>query len=343
MSRRGTLTRLFSRKGKSQKASVSVNVICRATDEGYELTFKLSDSIPAVKERIKTLYRRSGEDDINLLFGGNILNDGQTLQSIFRRGGMVTAPIEVIFLDDNAAAMVTATAAAAASSNLPAGLPRELYLTPSYDSDESSLGPFSVRGREVNRHTRKAKSAKSNHRSREQKSARSKSPTLKSLSEALDEYEALQMLRGMSLKGLIHPGVARIADAMLGGTDDEKVAPTPDKLVDSFDTSETERVITCPSCQDDFPESETIAFLCSLDQKVDGQDHCLCVDCAKMYVNSAKTQDPRIKCFHQGCEHFLLPQEIALVLGEGNVETGMKDPTYHEIDLLRRDYVINHG
>ena len=106
------------------------------------------------------------------------------------------------------------------------------------------------------------------------------------------------------------------------------------------DDFELERVIDCPVCMEVFPERETFSFFCNIDQEHDITaplyPHTLCRDCAVNYLDANKQSACRIPCFMQGCNHELLPQEIALILGRGDMEVGFQNPTYTEIDELQR-------
>ena len=112
-----------------------------------------------------------------------------------------------------------------------------------------------------------------------------------------------------------------------------------------------ELLFNCPVCMEDFPESQTMTFFCSYyednqqnqpslaESSMQSSPHLLCRECAVQYVQSNQDQLP-LKCFVPNCKHELLPQEIALVLGHGNMEVGFQSPLYRQLDVRQRDWAI---
>ena len=106
-------------------------------------------------------------------------------------------------------------------------------------------------------------------------------------------------------------------------------------------TPHQERIVACPVCMDDFPESQTMFFFCSLDTQVEGGEHSLCYECAFRYVQSNMNNTTAMTCYDQKCSHELMPHEIAMILGHGNMDAGYYHPLYREIDLRQRDQAIS--
>ncbi|KAL7555746.1 hypothetical protein ACA910_013057 [Epithemia clementina (nom. ined.)] len=111
----------------------------------------------------------------------------------------------------------------------------------------------------------------------------------------------------------------------------------------------------CPVCMEHIPESTAIFFSCSVSksnstskedhdrplglERPKQKAHFLCLDCAAGHVMANKDRPP-IQCFAPGCHHELLPQEIALALGHGDVEKGFRHDIYRELDEIQRDHAI---
>ncbi|KAL7569567.1 hypothetical protein ACA910_013933 [Epithemia clementina (nom. ined.)] len=118
------------------------------------------------------------------------------------------------------------------------------------------------------------------------------------------------------------------------------------------------KMLICAACMDEFAENEVMFFFCSIDPNVmksvlsstidvarsppapvDPPANAVCFECAAIYIKTNKNNLP-IRCFTQECKHELLPEEIALALGRGNMTSGFKSSLYLEIDELQRDHAI---
>ena len=92
--------------------------------------------------------------------------------------------------------------------------------------------------------------------------------------------------------------------------------------------------IECPICQEKICESRTIQMNCS-------HGHTACMECVCDWVKASIDQGPQIKCFGgEGCNYELMQQEIALVLGHGDVIKGQKESEFEIIDINQRDAAI---
>ena len=136
--------------------------------------------------------------------------------------------------------------------------------------------------------------------------------------------------------------VDKINELGLGQNDDIDTYYDVQEELDQEDGMDVRgRLLTCPVCFDQFQIRHIFEFNCGIDQNYTGPPHSLCYVCAENHVRSFIGQgNPNLKCFAIDCNHLMLPQEIAMILGRGDISKGMKDRRYVEIDKLQCDHAI---
>ena len=115
------------------------------------------------------------------------------------------------------------------------------------------------------------------------------------------------------------------------------------KCFNTQQSSPPEHTFICPICLEENPFNRRFDFRCRHFSCGDGdlQNTFLCYECASGHVLSCVNDDrPGIACYHPGCTQILSPEEIAKILGRGDVTAGMADSRFETADLLQRDHVL---
>lgn len=321
------MKRRKAKSGKPQETPITLTFLyCpdRFTSQRFERTFGLSNTISSIESAMKEELGLSQSEEINLLWQGEVLDPETSLQSTFKQGGY----IHQVTVIEKAAQLETSLYEMLKANKSEDVVDRIAQLLPT-DPDREILAL--VYGRAVE--TTKVEKGQARF-----------------LVEKIVEYgfdlpcpiETQKKSLYCSYSNPTNPS-REFLWVRPPVTPSAPLRPSPrsmkEEMKEVFDcvsmkvseVGNEEESTECPICLETFHVSQTIAINCS-------SRHSACMDCAHSYVKASSTA--RIKCFGARCQHELLQQEIALIIGHGDVISGQRDAAFQAIDERQRDAVL---